>query len=90
MRRYLVGLTLGAALLVALSPPASTQAAELRVVQAAPNGEVNQLQDANEIRVIFSEPMVALGRVPSNPDAAVDPHHAGARRARIAGPARRC
>jgi uncharacterized protein YfaS (alpha-2-macroglobulin family) len=49
------------------SPPIATQTADLRVLEAAPNGAIQQLSDANEIRVIFSEPMVALGRVPSNP-----------------------
>src|SRR5262245_58514178 len=43
------------------------QAAALSVVSTGPTGEIRQLQDANEIRVTFSEPMVALGRIPSNP-----------------------
>ncbi len=51
----------------ATSAPTATQTADLRVLEAAPNGAIQQLSDANEIRVIFSEPMVALGRVPSNP-----------------------
>ena len=38
--------------------------AELRVVQAGPVGEIANLEEANEIRVVFSEPMVALGRIP--------------------------
>ena len=38
--------------------------AELRVVQAGPVGEIAKLEEANEIRVVFSEPMVALGRIP--------------------------
>ena len=44
-----------------------SQSAPLTVVNSGPNGEIAQLQDANEIRVIFSEPMVSLGRIPSNP-----------------------
>ncbi|MFN8062192.1 MAG: MG2 domain-containing protein [Vicinamibacterales bacterium] len=36
----------------------------LRVVQAGPTGEVASREQANEIRVIFSEPMVELGRIP--------------------------
>src|SRR5215213_2853066 len=44
---------------------AQSQAAALRVVSAAPAGEVATLAEANEIRVVFSEPMVALGRVPA-------------------------
>ena len=49
------------------SSSVSTQGVELRVLNAGPNAEIVQLQDANEIRVVFSEAMVALGRVPSNP-----------------------
>jgi uncharacterized protein YfaS (alpha-2-macroglobulin family) len=59
---------LATALVLAFSGTILSQSAELRVVSAGPNGEINQLQDANEIRIIFSEPMVALGRIPSNPD----------------------
>ncbi len=36
----------------------------LRVVNAAPIGEVAALEDANEVRVVFSEPMIPLGTVP--------------------------
>ena len=36
----------------------------LRVVSAGPVGEVATLAEANEIRVVFSEPMVALGKIP--------------------------
>ncbi|HET9371320.1 MAG TPA: MG2 domain-containing protein [Vicinamibacterales bacterium] len=54
-------LLLGAGAVAALPPAALT------VVSAGPNGEIRQLSDANEIRVIFSEPMIALGRTPSNP-----------------------
>ena len=50
-----------------LSSAVSTQGVELRVLNASPNAEIAQLQDANEIRMVFSEAMVALGRVPSNP-----------------------
>jgi alpha-2-macroglobulin len=45
---------------------AQAQAATgLEVVQAAPQGEVDALGEAAEVRVVFSEPMVVLGRVPS-------------------------
>jgi uncharacterized protein YfaS (alpha-2-macroglobulin family) len=53
--------------LSALSVHGATQAADFRVLDAGPAGELAQREDANEIRVIFSEPMVALGRIPSNP-----------------------
>ena len=46
---------------------ASSQSSPLTIVSAVPTGEIGRLQDANEIRVIFSEPMVALGRIPANP-----------------------
>jgi alpha-2-macroglobulin len=36
----------------------------LRVVSAGPQGEVAALAEANEVRVVFSEPMVTLGRIP--------------------------
>jgi uncharacterized protein YfaS (alpha-2-macroglobulin family) len=46
--------------------PASLLAvpAELKVVQAGPVGEIAKLEEAREIRVVFAEPMVALGRIP--------------------------
>jgi uncharacterized protein YfaS (alpha-2-macroglobulin family) len=39
--------------------------AALRVVSAGPTGEIRAAEEGNEIRVVFSEPMVALGRVPA-------------------------
>ncbi len=38
--------------------------APLTIVSAGPTGELNALAQGNEIRVVFSEPMVALGRIP--------------------------
>ena len=35
-----------------------------RVVSAGPEGEIDALDQANEVRLVFSEPMVALGRIP--------------------------
>ena len=52
---------------MAASTAPRTQTAPLRIVQAAPHDVIRTQADANEIRVIFSEPMVSLGRVPSNP-----------------------
>ena len=37
----------------------------LTIVNAGPQGEVDSLAEANEIRIVFSEPMVALGRIPA-------------------------
>ena len=48
--------------------PARAQASgpdPLRVVSVGPEGEVASLAEANEIRVVFSEPMVTLGRIPA-------------------------
>jgi hypothetical protein len=47
----------------AQTPPATTAA--LRIVNAAPNGEIADRAEANEVRVVFSEPMVELGRIPA-------------------------
>src|SRR5262245_59696219 len=66
MRRVL-GVSLTCALLCLSVPVLSCQAAQLRVLSSAPTGELNQISESTEIRVIFSEPMVALGKVPSNP-----------------------
>ena len=44
---------------------AAAQSAPLRIVSAGPTGEVASIEEANEIRVVFSESMVTLGRVPS-------------------------
>jgi alpha-2-macroglobulin len=53
-------------LLLTVSPAAAqTTPPALRVVSAAPNGEVATLAEANEIRVVFSEPMVTAGRIPA-------------------------
>src|SRR5437867_10716660 len=40
--------------------------AGLTIVRTAPQGEVASLAEANEIRVVFSEPMVTLGRIPAD------------------------
>jgi alpha-2-macroglobulin len=43
---------------------AAAQAQKLTIVKAGPVGEVATLAEANEIRAVFSEPMVAIGKVP--------------------------
>src|ERR1051325_9701323 len=53
-----------AALLLLLAASASA-ADGLRIVSAGPVGEIASLSEANEIRVVFSEPMVVLGKIPS-------------------------
>src|SRR5580765_2857522 len=44
---------------------AAQQPPALSVVQSGPTGEVASLAEANEIRIVFSEPMVVVGRIPN-------------------------
>jgi alpha-2-macroglobulin len=56
------------------------QVTSLTVLRAAPTGELSSLDQANEIRIVFSEPMVSLGRVPSSlevPVVRIEPAIAG-------------
>ena len=55
----------------------SAQAPALRIVSASPTGDSEQLADAGQIRIIFSEPMVALGTPNGDGGAAMAPTHAG-------------
>jgi alpha-2-macroglobulin len=41
----------------------------LTIVGAGPQGEVASLAEANEIRIVFSEPMVTVGRIPARVEA---------------------
>ncbi len=59
MKRVVVVLAL-------LSLAVAAQAQKLTIVKAGPIGEVANLAEANEIRVVFSEPMVAVGKIPPN------------------------
>ena len=53
------------ALVVLVLAALDLQAANgLRVISAGPVGETATLAEANEIRVVFSEPMVVLGKIP--------------------------
>ncbi|HET7220155.1 MAG TPA: MG2 domain-containing protein [Vicinamibacterales bacterium] len=45
--------------------PAAGATRALTIVSANPTGEVSALAEANEIRIVFSEPMVTLGRIPA-------------------------
>jgi uncharacterized protein YfaS (alpha-2-macroglobulin family) len=54
-----------AALLLLFIPAYASAANGLRIVSAGPVGEVASLAEANEVRVVFSEPMVVLGKIPS-------------------------
>ena len=55
-------------LMLAAMPAGAQQAPPdgraVTVVSAAPQGEIAAREEANEIRVVFSEPMVTLGRIP--------------------------
>ncbi|MFA6958175.1 MAG: MG2 domain-containing protein [Thermoanaerobaculia bacterium] len=53
-----------ATLFLLLLPVAAHAASELTIVSSGPAGEVGSLAEANEIRLVFSEPMVALGKIP--------------------------
>src|SRR5688572_9725469 len=52
------------AVVLLLSAHVLTAADTLRVVSAGPAGEVASMAEANEVRVMFSEPMVVVGRIP--------------------------
>ena len=62
-------LALGVYLFVSLSPsaaPAQARAAgNVSVVSAGPTDEIASVAEAREIRIVFSEPMVELGRIPA-------------------------
>ena len=47
-----------------LSTAAQPAPTPLRVVSAGPVNEVASIEEANEVRVVFSEPMVAMATVP--------------------------
>jgi len=47
---------------------AATQAPgpNVTIVKAGPIGEVAKMAEANEIRVVFSEPMIVIGKIPKD------------------------
>ena len=53
-----------AAILSGAMLSAAGQAPSLRIVSANPAGELAQLADADQVRIVFSEPMIPLGTVP--------------------------
>jgi uncharacterized protein YfaS (alpha-2-macroglobulin family) len=61
------GLSSWILLVVSITASAQTPPA-LTIVNAGPRSEIASLDEANEIRIVFSEPMVALGRIPSQPE----------------------
>src|SRR6187401_444305 len=56
-----------AALCTALlfAAPVAAQQPPLTIVNTGPTGSLDSLAQANEIRIVFSEPMVTLGRIPN-------------------------
>ncbi|MFN2386589.1 MAG: MG2 domain-containing protein [Thermoanaerobaculia bacterium] len=56
-----VGALLG---LLFLFPGVARAAQPLTIVNAGPRGELASVSEASEVRVVFSEPMVALGPIP--------------------------
>ena len=64
MSRTALGVVLGLLCSVIGASAAQQPAGNLTIVSSGPVGEVASLAEANEIRVVFSEPMVVLGRIP--------------------------
>ena len=66
MKRNVSRFVFSMSLLIVFAWPAGAQQAAqgLSIVSAGPVGEIADLAQANEIRVIFSAPMVVLGRIP--------------------------
>src|SRR5207245_377554 len=52
-------------ILLMLVAAGARAADKLTMVKACPLGEIASLAEANEIRVVFSEPMVVLGKIPT-------------------------
>ena len=65
-RHLLSSIALAVAFVLATSAQAPPT---LTVLRAGPTGELSELDQANEIRIVFSEPMVALGRIPPRVEA---------------------
>src|SRR5688572_2094056 len=59
--RVFAAFVLGAAIIATVA----AQNTALTVVNTGPEGPLDQLAQANEIRIVFSEPMVTLGRIPA-------------------------
>ena len=64
MSRTALGVVLGFLCSVMSATAGQQPAGNLTIVSSGPVGEVASLAEANEIRVVFSEPMVVLGRIP--------------------------
>ncbi|HEX6465076.1 MAG TPA: MG2 domain-containing protein, partial [Vicinamibacterales bacterium] len=62
-RRLLLTLAVGLLFVCPAGAQTPSAAASLRIVKAGPTGEVATIEEANEVRIVFSEPMVNLGQV---------------------------
>jgi uncharacterized protein YfaS (alpha-2-macroglobulin family) len=54
----------GAVILLLVCAVAAHAADKLTIVKAGPVGEVANIAEANEVRVVFSEPMIVVGKIP--------------------------
>src|SRR5438045_5272553 len=54
----------GVAILLFVCAVSAQAADKLTIIKAGPVGEVASLAEANEIRVVFSEPMIVVGKIP--------------------------
>src|SRR5437762_2020478 len=55
-----------AIVLLCCASAAARAADKLTILKAGPVGEVASLAEANEIRVVFSEPMIVVGKIPND------------------------
>ena len=60
-----LGVYLFVSLLPSAAPAQARSAGNVSVVSAGPTDEIASLAEAREIRIVFSEPMVELGRIPA-------------------------
>ena len=54
------------AVVLLLATAAFGQEKKVSIVKAGPVGELASLAEANEIRVVFSAPMVVVGKIPKD------------------------
>ena len=64
MKRALLVLLFLALFLATTASLAAADQPRLTILKAGPTGEVASLAEVDEIRVVFSEPMVVVGRIP--------------------------
>jgi uncharacterized protein YfaS (alpha-2-macroglobulin family) len=65
MPRQLARWLVGVVVLVLAALPAASQQPALRILSVGPTGDLADLADADELRIVFSDPMIAIGSVPS-------------------------